>query len=294
MIDAHVHIYDYITRNESIKFNKLPEITGSETSSSYTPDMLINDMKKGSVEKAVLLQGPYYGNQNEYVREAVQMFPDRFTGALYIDPWDSVSKEMIGSLLCEREFTAVKLECSVPTGLFGLHKHASLYDKQVLEICEKCEESGHVLIFDLGGAGTRSYQTSAVREIALRFNNLKIVICHLGQPGPGFESDKRLLNQWHEQINLGLLSNIWFDTAAIPAYFSHEAFPFQGAGRYFRKAVEMIGPEKIIWGTDIPGLLSQFDYKDLLGLADIYMTGMRQEEKEMIRELNAVKVYFED
>ena len=39
------------------------------------------------VDKAVLLQGPWYGDMNQYVAAAVRRWPDRFIGAALIDPW---------------------------------------------------------------------------------------------------------------------------------------------------------------------------------------------------------------
>ena len=101
-----------------------------------------------------------------------------------------------------------------------------------------------VLALDLGAVASRSYQTDAVR----------IVVAHLGQPNPMVETDPRLWKIWLKQIDLGKLNNVWLDNTALPAYLSNEGYPYPSAARYIRIAIERIGPNKVMWGTDIPGL----------------------------------------
>ncbi len=52
-----------------------------------TPEHLLQVMDKNGVEKAVLLQGNFYGYQNYYTHLAVKKYPDRFAGAGAYDPF---------------------------------------------------------------------------------------------------------------------------------------------------------------------------------------------------------------
>ena len=45
----------------------------------------------------------------------------------------------------------------------------------------------------------------------MRHSRLRIVIAHLGQPRPEAESAPELWKLWEEQVDLGLLDNVWFD-----------------------------------------------------------------------------------
>ena len=87
----------------------------------------VNGMK---IDRAVLLQGPFYGECNEEVVTAVRRYPDRFLGAAYVDPWGQ-SRDTILALLDRPEFCAAKMECSVATGLCGLHPEADLSDSKL-------------------------------------------------------------------------------------------------------------------------------------------------------------------
>ena len=61
---------------------------------------------------------------------------------------------------------------------------------------------------------------------------------------------------------LGILDNVWFDTASLPNYFAHEP-SYRGLDRCLRWAIDAIGPEKIMWGSDIPATLPTATYHQL-------------------------------
>ena len=188
----------------------------------------------------------------------------------------------------------VKLECSEATGLCGLHPNARLDMPNIAWLWDELERRGLVLTLDLGAIGSRSYQTGAVRAIAQGHPDLRIVIAHLGQPNPSAETDVARWDLWQEQIDLGQLPNVWFDTAALPAYLPDEDFPYPTAERYLHLALERIGPSKILWGTDLPGLLRHLNYPQLVKLAKLHTQSLSPDEQAMILGENAMRVYGTD
>jgi predicted TIM-barrel fold metal-dependent hydrolase len=190
-------------------------------------------------------------------------------------------------------FRAVKLECSVATGLFGLHPAASLDAPELGWLWAELERRRLVLTLDLGAIGSRSYQTAAVRAIAAAHPALRVVIAHLGQPNPSLEIDQALRTLWQEQIELGRLPNVWFDCAALPSYVAAEGFPFASIARYLLQAVDRIGPSKIMWGTDLPSLFAHATYRQLLDFARRPLAGLSPAELDLILGGNAQHVYGE-
>jgi predicted TIM-barrel fold metal-dependent hydrolase len=234
---------------------------------SFPPEALVAQMNWAGVDKAVLLQGPFYGDQNSVVLDALTRFPDRFFGAAYLDPWDSNPRKMLGRIVAAGKFCAVKLECTEPTGLCGLHPEAQLDDPSLAWLWEALEASGLVLVVDLGTVGTRSYQTAAIRWIAERHRRLRIVIPHLAQITPSVARSRKKRASWEAQIDLGLLPNVWFDCASLPAYLPDEEYPYPSAARFLVRAIERIGPQKVLWGTDLPGLAGAMSYPQAVRLA---------------------------
>ena len=260
----------------------------------FTPEMLLANMDWAGVAKAVLLQGPFYGECNLYVLEALNRYPDRLVGAAYFDPWGLNNYQEFEILTASSGFRVVKLECSEATGLCGLHPNARLDMPNIAWLWDELERRGLVLTLDLGAIGSRSYQTGAVRAIAQGHPDLRIVIAHLGQPNPSAETDVAHWDLWQEQIDLGQLPNVWFDTAALPAYLPDEDFPYPTAEWYLHLALERIGPSKILWGTDLPGLLRHLNYPQLVKLAKLHTQSLSPDAQAMILGENAMRVYGTD
>ena len=146
-------------------------------------------------------------------------------------------------------------------------------------------------VLNLGAVASRSYQTDAVHVIANKHPNLRIIVAHLGQPNPMVETDPELWEIWLKQIDLGKLNNVWLDNAALPAYLSNEVYPYPSAARYIRIAIERIGPNKVMWGTDIPGLFSHLTYLQLVNLAKHHTKFLNQEEQAMVLGGNVIEIY---
>lgn len=258
---------------------------------AHSPAQLLANLDWAGVERAVLLQGPLYGECNHYVQEALQSHPDRLVGAAYYDPWNPDCVQTFESTLASSSYCAVKLECSVPSGLFGIHPHARLDAPDLAWLWQELEARDLILVLDLGGIGSRSYQTEAVRDIALRHPKLRIVLAHLGQPRPEAEADHRLWRKWEAQIDLGLLDNVWFDCASLVAFVHEEGFPFPSVERYLRLAIDRIGSAKVMWGTDLPGTLVHATYRQYVELAHIHTDFLSPSDQALILGETALHVY---
>src|SRR5262245_4623884 len=99
IIDAHAHIFRKMSGKigtgqvEGIGFGRVlvdhremfqlvPPIMKETT---FPPEVFVECMTWAGVDKAVLLQGPFYGERNTEVAEAIRRWPDHFTGAAFID-----------------------------------------------------------------------------------------------------------------------------------------------------------------------------------------------------------------
>src|SRR5699024_592412 len=98
-------------------FQMIPERFGD----SFTADDLISVMDKNDVEKAVLLQGQFFGFQNEYTAEAVNKYPHRLVGAGSYDPFCAKAETVKHRLFKELGFRAVKFEVGNGSGLMAYH-----------------------------------------------------------------------------------------------------------------------------------------------------------------------------
>jgi predicted TIM-barrel fold metal-dependent hydrolase len=258
---------------------------------TFPAETLVAQMDRAGVDKAMLLQGPFYGDQNTEVLEAVARYPDRLAGAAYVDPWVRNGREAFAAIVASKGFRAVKLEFSVPTGLCGLHPEARLDSFDIAWFWARLEGRRLVTVVDMGAVGSRSYQTAAMRAIALTHPNLKIVVAHLGQIRPAVVADRDLLRQWQEQIDLGRLDNVWFDCASLATYCVEEGYPYPSVGQFLRRAIHRIGPAKVLWGSDVPGVLGQFTYPQLVELGSLHTGFLSGADRAMVLGRNALELY---
>ena len=109
--------------------------------------MMVANMDWAEVERAVLLQGTFYGACNDYAWRVAERYAERLLALAYVDPWR-------GDLEAQWEkvagFVGVKMECSVKTGFLGLYPGARLDDPELNWFWGKLSESGKVLVLDLG------------------------------------------------------------------------------------------------------------------------------------------------
>lgn len=303
IIDAHVHIFKEINghiRDGKVEADSWGRIKCSNKISQvlppynekteFTDDMLIKYMDYESIDKAVLLQGCFFGNQNSFTEQAIKKYRKRLAGALYIEPWDPNAVRIVESYA--DSFAAVKLECSVETGFCGLRHDFRL--KDYMWLYKKLAKDKKVLVLDLGMPGTIAYQTDDVKRIIDEAGDLNIVICHLGQPRRKFLSDKTLLKEWKNQLSLSAYGNVWFDTASLSAYFFNEVYPYNTGRIFFEMALDIVGTDRIMTGTDMPGNSLKAAYKQMLYLPLVYgrMLGLDSNEIDAMLGKNANKVYF--
>ena len=309
IVDAHSHIFPRVQglvaggRTNGLGFGRI-EVGGVVTqllppyneatqfeATQFTAEMLIANMEWTGVDRVVLLQGSFYGECDEFVAEAISSHPEQLSGAMYADPWRSGYRELFEERFDALGFVAAKIEFSQRTGLSGLYPDARLDAAQITWLWAALEERDKTIVLDLGTAGDHSYQTECVRRIAETHAGLRIVIAHLGQPRPSVEADANRWRMWHEQIDLGLLPNVWFDTSSLPNYDPADEYPYRTAERYLKLAIERIGTARILWGTDQPGLLGSANYPQLLAAARHHTASLEEDERRAILGRNAVVAY---
>lgn len=282
IIDSHAHICEFIdgriaagrtssTRGGLVQMGDggslrlMPPLAGP---TRFPAEVLLAHMDHVGVDHAVLLQGSLYGDQNDLIAQSVEQWPDRFTGAAFLDPLSPRARRYFARIRDEWGFKALKLELSEATGFCGLYPHLDLAAPDLAWLWEDAAANQITVTLDLGGIGSRSYQTAAVRGLAERHPNLHLVIAHLAQPAlhtnrsdlPEAETTRL----WEDQLSLGRLPNVWFDLAALPYYAEPEDYPYPSVRTVLSRAVELVGSEKLLWGTDAPALLREATYRQLL------------------------------
>lgn len=299
IIDAHAHVVQYIAGTGSQgelracgngearyasgqKIKMIPDGMGEY---GVTPEKLLEVMDANGVEKAVLLQGNYFGFQNLYTYESVKKYPNRFIGAATFDPYCKNKKKILTHLFDELGFRILKMEVSTGSGLMCNHETIPLDGQVMDEVYAYANEKNLVFVMDIGKMGSESSQIDALCNAIKRYPNMKFVVCHL--LAPNLESE--------EQLTEGLiklrLPNVWFDLAALPNNCKPEKYPYPTARHYVELAAKLVGANRLLFGSDIPSTLVADRYEHYISYI-LESEKLTQEEKRMILYENAKKYFL--
>lgn len=298
IIDAHAHVFDTLAgfgpRGElraigggkarwanGDVIDMIPQGMGER---SFTADTLAKLLEENNISHAILLQGSFYGFQNDATLEAARRYPHLFTASGTLDPFCGCAMELAERLLVQEKRRVLKFETSSGGGLMGYHTPFRLDGPVLGEILPMAADADATLVLDLGSPGMESFQPEAVAAIAARFPNMRIVVCHLLAPRPGDEAALR------DGLRLLALDNVWFDLAAVPWNVYPEQYPYPTGQSFVRCAREIVGAEKLLWGSDVPSVLTRDTYRRLISYleeGDIFTP----RELEGVLAGNAVTAY---
>lgn len=172
------------------------------------------------------LESLYYDfrSGNDKLREAVTRYPDRIIPFFNVHP--RYGKEALAEI--DR--------CAGDWGWRGLklHPQFQLYpanSKAVFEVVGRASEYGCVVLFHSGDSYVGSYASpSMVADVAAKFPATDIIMGHMG------------VTDWPEAIELAEdIGNIILDATGCTINYGMLEF-----------AAERVGPERVIWGSDIP------------------------------------------
>ncbi len=299
IIDAHVHLLERIAgygrrgalrpvsegkaewENGDIVEILNPDYGGCD----FRAEKVIQLMDKNNVEKAVIMQGPIYGFQNEYAHESMLQFPGRFAAFCGIDPYCFGALDILKHYIEDYHFTGLKLEMSFSNGFSGFHPEFSLNSEIMDKFWKYAMECCFPVCLDMGPYGFHSYQPENVVLIAKKYPEIPIVIEHCFFPG---RNEDNVLENSLQMISE--FSNINVTLAALPALSAPELYPFPSVCRYMLMMKKYLGTERIIWGTDIPSVLVKNNYSQLINFVADSQCFAADELRKIMYE-NAARIY---
>jgi predicted TIM-barrel fold metal-dependent hydrolase len=307
IVDAHTHMFTRFygaTGNgptAAVPRGRIRVATGEvlqltpplAAETAFPPEALLGYMDAAGVDRAVILQAPFFGERNDEVAKAVRRWPDRFTGAALLDPRSSNARESFKRLTAEDGFRIFKFEMSAANGLLGFYPDLRLDEPALDWLWAELEAMRGVVTVDLGPPGGSAYQTTAVRALASRHPLLTWVIAHMGKPTQACVHDTPQRRAWEEQVRLATLANVWLDLTGVHiwARASDERYPYPSGRQFIRDVVAWVGAEKLMWGTDIPGMFRFMTYEQMIELVTLGLGWLTDEALAAIMGTTAAHVY---
>lgn len=237
-------------------------------------EVFLSNMDYAQVSAAVITQEFIDGIQNDYLMEVAQRYPNRFLVCGMCEfrkpGFLSHAKELL-----DKGFRAIKIPAQ---RLLLKEGRVMLTSDEMMQMMHLMEEREAILSIDLADG---NIQVGEMEEIISEYPNLKIAIGHFGMV---------TREGWKEQIKLARHRNVRIESGGITWLFNDEFYPFKGAIRAIREAADLVGMEKLMWGSDYPRTITAITYRmsyDFVTKSD----ELTEEEKRLFLGMNAQEFY---
>ncbi len=275
IIDCHTHIFPEEIRKGREAFCKKDEgfssIYNQPKARMIGAEDLIAAMDESGIDRSVICGFPWSqpnlcSFHNRYLLESVARYPNRliaFVILLFSDPdWS------------ERELDQATKNGAKGVGEIAFYREemSSQDIRSMRPVLSRMERQGIPLLLHtnetIGHAYPGKGRTPLERfyELILSFPKLPIILGHWGGGLPFYEL--------MPEVAKGM-ANVYYDTAASPFIYSKKIYAI---------ASQIVGVEKIFFGTDFPLIPAKRYFKEL------EESGLSKQDQEKILGLNFSKV----
>lgn len=208
-------------------------------------EVFLSNMDYAQVSAAVVTQEFIDGFQNDYLAEVTVRYPDRF----FVCGMCEFRKP--GYLDQARQLIAQGCKgIKIPAQRLLLKEgRVRLNCEEMMQMFHLMEHNGVLLSIDMADGDT---QVGELEEVIQECPKLKVAIGHFGMV---------TRPQWKEQIKLARHPHVRIESGGITWLFNDEFYPFKGAVRAIREAAELVGFEKLMWGSDYPRTITAITYR---------------------------------
>lgn len=287
IIDAHAHLW--LRQDAEVEGKKIKTLQNGRSEfmgeirqmlppfmidGKNTAEIFLSNMDYAQVSAAVITQEYIDGMQNDYLLETAHKYPNRFFCCGMVDArkpgYFSHAEELIS-----QGFRAIKIPAQ---RLVTDAKRVLLTCDEMMQMFHLMEKKNIILSIDLADGAE---QVGEMSEIIQECPLLKIAIGHFGMV---------TRKGWQEQIRLARNENVMIESGGITWLFNDEFYPFAGAVRAIKEAIELVGIDKLMWGSDYPRTITAITYRMSYDFI-VKSTLLKEEEKSLFLGKNAERFY---
>ncbi|WP_432664142.1 amidohydrolase family protein [Wukongibacter baidiensis] len=306
IIDSHAHFLvkgmgigcyrdEYIDRFGEEKWNRLqsmnefqrdqwrrawgfPDVQPPKESIEETALQWKEDLEKKNIEKIIFATAGNYEKSNANMEKIVKMYPEKFIGYAYHDPFSSDAPELLEKAIIEQGLKGFKILAPDLNGRIDDPKLDRLW-----KVAEKYRIPVLIHFGILGGAGGIAYHPNIspiiLHDVAKAYPDVPFIIPHFG------------CGQVKDALQLAwACPNIYIDTTGSNQWVRWMPYDLT-VKDLFKKYYETIGPHRIIFGTDGSWFPRGFVYRYAEDqYRDCVYLGFTESEINMIFNENIIRI----
>ena len=228
-----------------------------------TAEVFLSNMDYAQVGGAVVVQEVIDGNQNAYLTDVQQRYPDRFC-------------------CMGMAWTVDEAQRVVDAGLKGIafpgHRmHEPL--QTLMPVFKLMEQQGLICSMCLADD---ERQIAQMAEVIQECPQLRVAIGHFGMANTASFRSQVLLARQGEHVMI--------ESGGITWLYNAEFYPFPTAVRRICEAADWVGWEHLMWGSDYPRTITAITYKMSYDFIE-KSTELTADEKRLFLGENAQRFY---
>jgi predicted TIM-barrel fold metal-dependent hydrolase len=271
-IDSHLHVW-----RRDLTFPE-PAVTTVSPLSDIPIELLRQYVDDHGVRRAVLVQPLFPGEDNSYVAECAVAEPQRWAAVCVVDPRSPSAPQRLEYWIAQRGCRGLRLRPRVPAEAecFGTAATYALWETaQRLGVAVS-------LLAD-------PEHLPRIRELALRFHDVPVIIDHLAHPRVADGWQCKSLNTLRD---LAECENVRWKVSGF-AYYSPAAYPYTDCREIVQGLYKICGATRLLWGSDFPHVLLHTTYRRSMSMLDLLLGDLASDDDlALIRGGNALGLYW--
>jgi predicted TIM-barrel fold metal-dependent hydrolase len=275
IIDFHTHLFPpaFIEQRDRLVHEDpaFESIYRSPDARLASAEDLIRTMDEEGIHQSVIFGFPWenselYARHNDYVLESVHRYPDRLIGFCAFSPLSSGGAREAERCL-EQGLSGVG-----ELAVYGSGLTSEVVDalSDVMELCSRThvpfllhtnEPVGHAY------PGKTPNTLKQIYDFIRSYPSNRIVLAHWGGGLLFYGLMKKEVRE--------ALKNVWYDTAASPFLYTPDIYRIAG---------QIVGFEKVLFGSDYPLIRPRRYFKEMAS------AGLSSEQVNQIKGLNALRL----
>ena len=269
IIDTHLHVW-------SDDVDTYPFADGNKERAAAPVELLNQTMAAAGVDKAVIVQPIHYLYDNRYVASCLRRFPGKFAAIGLVDRQAPDAPDQLERLVKEDGFGGLRIHLARPDD------PAEWAAPDQDPIWQRARDLG-VCFISHGPAAL----LPALEPIIARFPDVPLVLDHIGGAPTDEEPPFPLLSK---VLNLAQYPKVYAKFTP-QAHKSKLPFPHQDTFAAFRRIYDAFGAQRLMWGTNFPGVLKETGYGPALELFQIHMDFLTDQDREWLFHRAALQVW---
>lgn len=270
IIDVHVHLWT----NDFAKYPLAAEFKPTDMlRPRYLPQDVLPEARRNGVNRIVLVQMSYYGNDNSYMLDVIREEPRTFRGIAVINPAAPDSDATISRLAA--------------AGVRGFRINT-------IEQHQWADDAGVVKLFQQAGKHNMAIcpllnpqSLSELDRLCGRFPDTPVIIDHIariGMAGKPLDAEVKALCA---------IARYPKARVKLSAFYAlgEKRPPHDDLARLIHRVYDAFGAKRLMWGSDCPFQTETETYKDSVSLIRDRLSYLSAEDKEWILRRSAEEFF---